>query len=100
MPETPGLSAIPCVLTQLDSYADRALDWPLLSTVHGGLVATTHEREPVMQTPRHRVLCQPQGLVTAQTRVRGVVLVRVWTEPLAWHAWTMARVFWEQELGF
>ncbi|NLY41441.1 MAG: hypothetical protein GX055_07480 [Desulfovibrionales bacterium] len=100
VPETPGLSAVPCILTQLDTYADRSLDWPLLSAAHGGLIATTHEREPMMQTPRHRVLCQPQGPVAAQTRIRGVVLVRVWTEPLAWHAWTKAQVFWERELGF
>ena len=101
VPETPGLSVIACSINRLDTYADRSLDWPLLSSVHGGQIEITPQDEgPVMQAPRHRVLCLPQEEIEAQTRVRGVVLVRTWTEPLAWHGWTKARVFWERELGF
>lgn len=100
VPETPTLSALSCTINRLDTYADRSLDWPLLSSIHGGQIEITQQDGPAMQTPRHRVLCSPQGEITAQTRVRGVLMVRVWTEPLAVHSWTKARIFWEQEMGF
>lgn len=53
-----------------------------------------------MQVPRHRVFCLPEGEVGAQTRIRGVVAVRVWTESLVRRAWINLRVLWERELSF
>lgn len=100
LPENPGLAAVRCMIRRLDTYADRALDWPLLASVHGGQIETAHQDPPVMQTPRHRVLCLPDGKVEAETRVRGVVTVRVWTESLAWRTWIKLRVLWEGEMGF
>jgi putative peptide zinc metalloprotease protein len=100
LPENPALPAVPCVIRRLDTYADRSLDWPLLAGVHGGQIETTLQDPPVMQTPRHRVLCLPEGEIEAQTRVRGVVTKRIWTESLARRTWIKARVLWESEMGF
>jgi len=100
LPDNPALPATPCVIRRLDSYADRTLEWPLLSSVHGGQIETGRQDTLFMQVPRHRVYCTPEGRVDAQTCIRGVVTVRVWTESLAWHGWMKLRVLWERELGF
>ncbi|AMD92029.1 hypothetical protein [Desulfomicrobium orale] len=100
LPENPGLSAVPCVIRKLDTYAGRTLEWPLLAGVNGGQIETTIQDGLVMQVPRHRVFCLPEGEVGAQTRIRGVVAVRVWTESLARRVWINLRVLWERELSF
>lgn len=100
LPEDPGFSVVSCIVHRLDSYADRVLEWPLLADVHGGQIGTTRQDALTMRSPRHRVLCVPEGRVFAQTRVRGVVTVRVWTESLTLRGWVGLRALWERELGF
>ena len=100
LPENPGLRSVACKIAKLDAYADRVLEWPLLASAQGGPIEITRSGGSVMQTPRHRVLCLPEGQADAQTRIRGAVAVRVWTESLAWRAWIRLRVLWEQELDF
>ena len=100
VPENPALPAVLCRVHRLDSYADRALDWPLLASAQGGQIETLPHAPLTMQTSRHRIVCLPDDKVAVQTRVRGMVTVRVWTEPLAKRAWTRGKVVWEREFGF
>jgi putative peptide zinc metalloprotease protein len=106
VPDDPGLPTVPVRLARVADASSRTLEEPLLSSLHGGPVASRAgpRGEAVPVTPVYRLrfepVGEPAGAAVPARETRGAVLVEAAPESPAARIWRRAVGVLVRESGF